>query len=194
MIFLSLAYIAAYVLPIYLYPVSHQDVVFYRAVEYGTWALFVIDYIVQISLADDKKKFFTSEWFALVILLIPFFRPIRAIRGLLVIRQSMSKRRSLVRSLPEILGSMAVLLILIIGAAVLNSERFAPGATIKTPSDALWWAFTTLTTSSDGNLTPMTSEGRALGAVLLIFGLGLLASTTGAIAGWVLKQLGDSEA
>jgi hypothetical protein len=40
----------------------------------------------------------------------------------------------------------------------------------------------------------MTSEGRALEAVLLIFGLGLLASTTGAIASWVLKQLRDSEA
>jgi len=132
--------------------------------------------------------FLKREWLTLFFVVFPFFRPVRAVRGLLFIRQASTKKKSLVSSLPAILGSMAVLLVLIAAAAELNAERFAPGATIKTPSDALWWAVTAITTSGGGRLSPITNEGRIIATVLLIFGLGLLTSMTGYVASWVLHQ------
>ena len=107
---------------------------------------------------------------------------------MLFIRQASTKKKSLVRSLPAIIGSMAFLLVIIASAAVLNAERFAPHATITTTSDALWWAITAITTSGGGNLAPVTNEGRIIAAFLLIFGLGLLTSMTGYVASWVLHQ------
>lgn len=187
-IVLSFAYIAVYVAPIYWYPLSSGLTTVCHISEYSIWAVFVIDYVVQFSLADDRRRFLRKEWLTLVFVVFPFFRPVRAVRGVLFIRQASTKKKSLVKSLPTILASMAILLVVIAGAAVLNAERFAPHATITTPSDALWWAITAITTSGSGNLAPVTNEGRIVAAFLLIFGLGLLTSMTGYVASWVLHQ------
>ena len=115
-----------------------------------------------------------------------------AVRGILFIRQASVKKKTLVKSLPAILASITILLIIIAGAAVLNAERFALHATITSPSDALWWSVTALTTSGSGNLAPVTNEGRLIAAFLLFFGLGLLTSMTGYAASWVLSQFNDA--
>jgi voltage-gated potassium channel len=188
MILLSFAYVVVYVVPIYFYPLRHGVSATFRDAEYVIWAVFVLDYARQFQLAFDKRFFLRHEWLSLAFVVFPFLRPVRAVRGLVFMRQATTKKRSLVKSLPAILASMAVLLVLIAGAAVLSAERFAPGATIKTPSDALWWALTALTTSGSGNLGPVTVEGRLIAAFLLIFGLGLLASMTGYVASWVLQE------
>jgi voltage-gated potassium channel len=187
-IVLSFAYIGVYVVPIFWYPLKSGLSTRFRVAEYVIWAVFILDYAVQFAFASDKRSFVKREWLTLLFVVFPFFRPVRAIRGLLFIRQASTKKKSLVSSLPAILVSMAVLLVLIAGAAVLNAERFAPGATIKTPSDALWWAMTAITTSGGGKLGPVTNEGRIIASFLLIFGLGLLTSMTGYVASWVLHQ------
>lgn len=187
-IVLSVSYIAVYVAPIFWYPLTQGLADFCHVAEYVIWALFIADYAVQFSLAEDRRLFFRHEWLTLLSVVFPFFRPIRAVRGLLFIRQAGTKKRSLVKSLPIILFSMAILLAIIASAAVLNAERFAPHATITTTSDALWWSVTALTTSGGGGLAPVTNEGRIIATFLLIFGLGLLTSMTGYVASWVLHQ------
>ena len=42
----------------------------------------------------------------------------------------------------------------------------APKSNIHTPQDALWWAFTTITTVGYGDKFPVTTEGRMIAAVL----------------------------
>jgi voltage-gated potassium channel len=190
---LSLFYIAAYVCPIYFYRIPSGAQVACTIAQYAIWVYFVIDYAIQFGLASRKAQFLRHEWLALVIVVLPFFRPIRAIRGIIMIRQAQSDERSFIDSLPWILAAMATLLVLILGAAVLNAERFAPHATIRTPSDALWWAIGEITTSGVGNLSPVTNEGRFLASILLVFGLGLLASFTGLMASWVLHQFGRDD-
>ena len=187
-IVLSFAYILVYVAPIYWYPLPSALATTCHVAEYVIWAAFIADYAIQLSLASDKQDFLRHEWFTLLFVVFPFFRPVRAVRGVLFFRQASTKKKSLVHSLPAILGSMAVLLVVIAAAAVLNAERFAPHATITTTSNALWYALTTLTTSGGGNLAPVTTEGRLISAFLLIFGVGLLTSMTGYVASWVLTQ------
>ncbi|HEV3187549.1 MAG TPA: ion channel [Acidimicrobiales bacterium] len=188
MILLSFTYVAVYVGPIYWYPLSNSMRLTFHVAEYAVWAIFIIDYLIQLQLSIGKRAFLRREWFSLLLIAFPFFRPVRAVRGIVFLRQASTRKASLVRSLPAILGSMAVLLVIIAGAAVLNAERFAHGATIKTPSDALWWAVTAITTSGGGNLAPITNEGRIIAACLLVFGLGLLTSMTGYVASWVLHE------
>jgi voltage-gated potassium channel len=190
---LSLFYIAAYLCPIYFYPIPSGAQAACTIAQYVIWAYFVIDYAIQFGLASSKAAFVRHEWLALVIVALPFFRPIRAIRGIIMIRQAQSDERSFIDSLAWILAVMATLLVLILGAAVLNAERFAPHATITTPSDALWWAVGEITTSGVGSLSPVTNEGRFLASILLVFGLGLLASFTGLMASWVLHQFGRDD-
>jgi len=189
LIALSLLYTFVYVFPIYWYPVSNNVKTLCITVEYLCWAVFVADYVVQFKLAQNRRRFLKSEWLALLLVAIPFFRPIRAIRGIVFARQASTRpRESMVASIPWIISSIGLLMMIIMGAAVLNVERFAPGGNIKTPSDALWWALVTVTTIGYGDRFPVTNEGRLLAAVLIVFGIGLLASLTGYIASWIISQ------
>jgi len=55
-------------------------------------------------------------------------------------------------------GAMSLVL-LIASLAVLDAERGAQNATIKTFGDAAWWAFTTVTTVGYGDRYPITGQG-----------------------------------
>jgi voltage-gated potassium channel len=157
--------------------------------EYSIWGAFIVDYLIQFWLAANKAKFFKSEWLALLFVAVPFLRPVRVIRGVIFLRQASTRPKdSLLVSIPWILGAVAALMMLIMAAAVLDVERFAPGSNIHTPGDALWWALVTVTTIGYGDKYPITPEGRLLAAVLIVFGIGLISSLTGYFATWIIKQ------
>jgi voltage-gated potassium channel len=81
---------------------------------------------------------------------------------------------------------LSVLLVLFSSIAILQFET-ASGSNIRTPQDALWWAFTTITTVGYGDKFPVTTEGRMIAAVLMTAGVGLFGSFTGLIASWILS-------
>ena len=56
--------------------------------------------------------------------------------------------------------------------------------------DALWWAIVTVTTVGFGDISPVSLGGRLIGAVLMVFGIGVLGMFTATIAGvFVEKRL-----
>mgnify|MGYP003339339825 FL=1 len=79
------------------------------------------------------------------------------------------------------------------GAAILDIERTVPNSNIKTPSDAIWWAFVTITTVGYGDRYPISTEGRFVASFLIIFGVIMLATITGALAAWILEQQIDED-
>lgn len=44
------------------------------------WILFGIDFLARFSLARRKRSFLRTHWFDLTVLLLPFLRPLRALR------------------------------------------------------------------------------------------------------------------
>jgi voltage-gated potassium channel len=186
---LSLAYTFVYVFPIFAYPLSESTRNFCQIAEYLIWAVFILDYIVQFLLATNKKKFFGEEWVSLIFIFVPFLRPVRAIRGIIFLRQaSTHPKDSALLSLPWIIATLGGLMMLIMAAAVLDVERLAPNSTIHSTGDALWWSLVTVTTIGYGDKYPVTSQGKLLAAFLIIFGVGLIASLTGFFASWIIKQ------
>ncbi len=79
----------------------------------------------------------------------------------------MKKRWSLIP-----LGGVAYLTLL---ALLLRAERGAPGATITSLGDALWFSLVTLTTAGYGDCYPVTPWGKTVGAVFLLLSTGLIA-------------------
>ncbi|MBL8034705.1 MAG: ion transporter [Leptospiraceae bacterium] len=71
-----------------------------------------------------------------------------------------------------------IVVILFISAALMHTlepERFAQ------MTDALWWSIVTLTTVGYGDIVPETVVGRFVAAVLMIFGIGIIALPTGVL-------------
>jgi voltage-gated potassium channel len=71
--------------------------------------------------------------------------------------------------------------------AVYQQERGAPGATMKTFGDAVWWASATLSTVGYGDVTPVTPLGRLIAVGVMAVGLALLGAVTGTFASWLLQ-------
>jgi voltage-gated potassium channel len=77
--------------------------------------------------------------------------------------------------------------------SILHFEHDLPAANIHTPDDALWWSLSTITTVGYGDRYPVSAEGRAVGALLMIAGVGLFATLSGVIAAWFLSPRTDRE-
>src|SRR5262249_54651349 len=76
------------------------------------------------------------------------------------------------------------------GAAlmVLELERGTEGANILTLPDALWWGITTVTTVGYGDHFPTTSGGRAIGAVLMVLGIGLFGFIAASVSAMFVRK------
>jgi voltage-gated potassium channel len=186
---LSLVYTVSFVYPIYWYPVSHSVKGLCLVINYVTWAAFAIDYGIQMKLAPNNRKYFKTHIFELILIAVPFFRPLRALRALVFTTQaSIRSKKALIKSIPLVMTGAAVVMIIIMGAAILDIERNAPGSNIHTPMDALWWGLVTITTIGYGDKFPVTTEGRLVAAVLIIFGVAMISTITASFAAWILSH------
>ncbi len=70
------------------------------------------------------------------------------------------------------LAVVAVIVVLSGAAMIYAVESNAPGSSIRTFGDALWWALATATTVGYGDVVPVTSAGRAIASLLMLFGIG----------------------
>jgi voltage-gated potassium channel len=158
------------------------------------WAMFGLDYLVRIRLARRRWYFVGTHLLDLLILLLPMFRPLRALRVVTVISVLNRQLRDDARGRVAAYVGITVTLIGFVAAlAVLEAERNAPGASITTFGEALWWTITTLSTVGYGDRYPVTVEGRLVAATLLVAGIALLGVVTASIATWFVENLRRAE-
>lgn len=168
-------------------------------IDTGICLYFLYDFFLRFYRAPNKWEFLRWGWIDLLSS-IPAFdwgrlgQLIRIIRILRMVRAFRSIRDFLnffFRDRAN--GTLAVvvlssLLLMIFGAiAILYVER-VPDANIKTPSDALWWAFVTITTVGYGDRFPVTTAGRLISAILMIAGVGLFGTFTGYVANFFVED------
>jgi voltage-gated potassium channel len=69
---------------------------------------------------------------------------------------------------------LALILVFTIALFVLKAEQGNPHANITTYSNAIWWAFVTITTVGYGDYYPVTNAGRFWALILMFAGLGII--------------------
>ncbi len=195
LLFLAVVFAVAYAVPIVDPDAAAWVLLACRWVEWAVWAAFAVDYSARLWLAQDRGKFFRTHVLDLLAVLLPLLSPLRLLRlvSTLVLVGQRARLSSQVRLTTYVAGSVVGLLVF--GSlAVLSVERGAPGGNIRTLGDAVWWAFTTMTTVGYGDLAPTTGLGRLLAVGLMLSGIALLGVVTANIAAWFIAQFDKDDA
>lgn len=186
---LALVFAVAYAVPIVEPDASRDVVTACLAVEWVVWGAFALDYVVRLALAERRREFVRTHWLDLCAVVLPLVQPLRLLRlvsTLLLVGQR-ARMASQIRLTTYVAGSV-VGLMMFGSLAVLSVERNAPGGNIKTPGDAVWWSFTTMTTVGYGDHAPTTGLGRMIAVGLMLSGIALLGVVTANIAAWFIAR------
>jgi voltage-gated potassium channel len=155
-----------------------------------TWAVFVIDFIVRLALADERLRYLARHWYDLLVIVLPLLRPLRLLR--LIPLLSVLNRRAQTRLRGRVaiyVAGGASLLAFCAALAVLDVERSDANANITDFGDAIWWAVTTMTTVGYGDRYPMTGVGRVVAFALMVGGIALLGTVTATLASWLVENV-----
>ncbi|MCM2392848.1 potassium channel family protein [Streptomyces albipurpureus] len=162
----------------------------FLALTYAMWALFVVDYAVRWRLSGAGTSYPRRHVLDAVMVALPLLRPLRIVR----IYESVQRRHAeakprlaLYARVIAYSGMSAVLLGFAGALTVYAEERGAPGATIKTFGDSVWWTCETLTTVGYGDVVPVTALGRTVAVVMMAGGLALLGAVTGSFSSWLIQ-------
>jgi voltage-gated potassium channel len=184
------------------------------------WAVFALELAIKTYLSQDRAIYLKRHWFDVIIVVVPFLRPLRVVRSLRFIRAARGARllsfvMRVVYSAQAIIGRHGIRYALLAGAllffaaAVLALLFEREDGNINTLDEALWWAVTTITTVGYGDRYPVTTEGRAIAVFLMFLGISLFSLVTANVAALfvlpeqrkeeatledVLKRLADLEA
>ncbi|MFJ8635526.1 potassium channel family protein [Streptomyces sp. NPDC093568] len=185
----SLLFLAAYaarVLAVSM-PSFWKDVCLYTMV--ALWLLFAVDYAVRWRLVGGRLlRFARTHFLHTVVVVLPLLRPLRIVPLYDVIQRRQGQPRVSLHARVIAYASLATLLLGFAGAlAVFQAERGAPGASMRTFGDAVWWAAATLTTVGYGDITPVTTRGRSIAIAMMAGGLALLGAVTGSFSSWLLQ-------
>ncbi len=162
-------------------------------VNIGIWSVFVVDYVVRILRAADRRAFFRQNLPDLVTLVpVDFFRGlrllrlvrlVRALRGLEVLYRVGRQAGAILNT--NGLGYVIIFTGLVTVAGAVLIREFEPGR-LGTLGDALWWSLVTTTTVGYSGAEPTTPGGRAVVAVLWLVGIGTIGMITASIATYFL--------
>lgn len=158
------------------------------------WGVFAVDYVARLYLAPDRKHWFLSHPFNLLIVILPALRIFVIVRVIAISLNELGRARQ-TRSMPVLIGVAGVLILILVTAAAMafNAEKKATDPTIDSFGDGLWWAVTTVATVGYGDLTPTTMNGRIIAAALMIIGVGLFGIVTAVMSSWFLGARMDKQ-
>jgi len=176
----------------------------FRWIDNAACGVFFIDVLVRWRRMGWSAEFWRWGWVDLLAA-IPFdaaFRTLQIIRVYRILRvlrilyklQELTTGTTLNERLLALPG-VALVMIVFSTALMVEAERHAPGATIKSGGDALWWALTTVTTVGYGDTYPVTTEGRIIASGLMLVGIALFGSISAIVTSKLIlpKETKDHE-
>lgn len=189
----------------------HSDQLFIDIVNLTVLIAFAFDYLVELLLSDNRRRYVRTEWTSLLIViaqaiaLVPALAAVGALRALragrlfrlmaialraAAIGGSASKNgRQMIRDHAAALAfSVAGLTWLTAAAAFTLVEDVGVGRRVDSFGDALWWALSTITTVGYGDVYPVTAAGRVVGGFTMVIGVSVFAVVTAKVASFLVRS------
>lgn len=183
-----------------------------QVIEFLTVAIFTIEYLLRISVSDNKFGYIFS-FFGIIDLMaiLPFyiasgldlrtvriFRLLRLFRILKLLRYSKvinRFHRAFLIAKEELIlfFFVSVILLYLSAVGIYYFENEAQPEQFKSVFHCLWWAVATLTTVGYGDIFPITAGGRVFTFFVLMIGLGVVAVPAGLVASALSKARSEDD-
>jgi voltage-gated potassium channel len=180
-----------------------EDVV--RIIDVPLSIILLVDFAARLFSAPAKGHYFLRDggWLDLLGSLplpqVKVFRVFRVVRSVRALRnaggRAVARQLFLERAGAVLLATVFLVLVVLefAGVFMVAAEASSPGANIQNASDALWWAYVTISTVGYGDRYPTTGPGRIVGVVLMTIGVGLFGVLTSFLAQTFLSPSARSE-
>lgn len=170
-------------------------------IEIACVAIFTVEYLCRLLVADNKVAFIFS-FFGIIDLLaiVPFYlamgvdlRSVRVFRLLRLFRifklaryskaiQRFHRAFLIIREELVLFLFVTVILLYLAAVGIYYFENEAQPTTFASVFHCLWWAVITLTTVGYGDVYPVTLGGRIFTFFVLLIGLGIVSVPAGLVA------------
>ena len=182
---------------------------FWQGVGTVIWIVFILDFLLQFTLAPEKIPFLKQNWLTVISLFIPALRAFRIVRVFRILRFTRGVRlvrvvSSVNRGMRALGASMSrrgfgyvlllTLLMTVAGAAGIYAfERDEPGTALNSFGEALWWTAMLMTTLGS-EYWPKSPEGRALCFLLSLYAFAVFGYVTATLATYFVGRDAEDEA
>jgi len=167
-----------------VWELSPQEETTFIALDYFIWAIFAIDLIIKVAISPHRLIYLRRHWLEVLVVVVPFFRPLRILRIFVFGSRAWVGMRRLVNIDFILVYGIGLV---IIAATVVASVEGGAEASIHSFADALWWAVVTITTVGYGDMVPITLVGRAVAFVLMLGGIAFFSGVTANLASFLIK-------
>ena len=186
----SVLYLLAFAAPIMSTRIQEPYDGYLNILQLILWGLFAADYCIRLYLAPRRLYFITHNLMNLAIVLLPAWR---IVSFLAMIHLTTNRQYKRLSELAVKLFGYTAIFIIMFALAIYSVESSEPGAMIRDLPTAYWWTFTTLATVGYGDVYPITGIGRVIAVVVMLYGVGMVAVATGALASWIIEKFGGRE-
>ena len=186
----SVLYLLAFAAPIMSTRIQEPYDGYLNIIQMILWGLFAADYCIRLYLAPRRLYFITHNLMNLAIVLLPAWR---IVSFLAMIHLTTNRQYKRLSELAMKLFGYTAIFIIMFALAIYSVESSEPGAMIRDLPTAYWWTFTTLATVGYGDVYPITGIGRVIAVVVMLYGVGMVAVATGALASWIIEKIGGRE-
>ncbi len=170
-----------------------------NGVSYVIWAIFAAELSIRTFLSEKRIRYLIRHWYDVLIVVVPFLRPLRIARSARAVRllklgrlmpfaariwtstQSLMRHRGLQWI---VLGGVAVVFAAAAGVLAFESGE---GGGLDDYGTSLWWAMATVTTVGYGDSVPVTPEGRGVAILLMLVGIAFFSWVTANIAAFLVE-------
>lgn len=153
--------------------------------DWAIWLTFLAEVVTLFAVAEDRRAWARHHVIdiAIVVLTPPVgagvLASIRLLRLLRLVR--LLRLAPLVRGVFSI-NSLVYAALLAVTTMFAGGIAFAEVEPDTSSKDGIYWALTTMTTVGYGDLTPTTDAGRVVAGIVMLVGIGFVATLTAAIA------------
>jgi len=183
LLILSFAMIPLLVGPL-LWHLPPEEEATFIVVDTLIWALFAIDLGIKVAISPHRSAYLRRHWLEVLVVVVPFFRPLRVLRIFLFGSRAWVGIRRLVNVDFLLVYGLGLV---VIAATVVASVEGGENASIHSFADALWWAVVTITTVGYGDMVPVTVTGRAIAFVLMLGGIAFFSGVTANLASYLIR-------